>query len=287
MRCFTFTVILTIGLSTAGCSTNPATGKSQLNFLSTSREISLGNQSAPQFTKQYGGEIPSETIRAYVADLGARLAAQSERAGLPWEFYVVDSSVVNAFALPGGKVFISRGMLSRLSNEAQLAGVLSHEIGHVTAKHIGQQLSQTLLLQGVAIGLGVASANSDKDWLRAMGVGASIGGSVYLLKFSRDQESQADELGVRYMTRLGYSPVGQLQVMEVLQKESAGKSRSPEFLSTHPLPKTRIRRLEKHIREHYPNHEDPAAYRFNFDTFKINVLDKLATLKPAKHGRKD
>ena len=252
MKCFTLTVILALGLSTTGCSTNPATGKGQLNFLSTSREISLGNQSAPQFTQQYGGDIPSESLRAYVVDLGKRLAAQSERAELPWEFHVVDSSVLNAFALPGGKVFITRGMLAKLNSEAQLAGVLSHEIGHVTAQHIGQQLSQSMLLQGLAIGVGVASARSDNEWLKAMGIGASVGGSVYLLKFGRDQESQADELGVRYMTRLGYNPVGQIQVMEVLQKESTGKPRQPEFLSTHPLAKTRIRRLEKHINEHYP-----------------------------------
>lgn len=287
MKIFTLTMMLAMGLSTTGCSTNPATGKSQLNFLSTSREISLGNQSAPQFTKQYGGDIPSPTIRAYVSDLGKRLAAQSERAGLPWEFHVVNSNVINAFALPGGKVFITRGLLSKLSNEAQLAGVLSHEIGHVTAEHVGQQLSQAILLQGVTIGLGVASSRSDKDWLKALGIGTNIGGTVYLLKFGRDQESQADELGVRYMTRLGYNPVGQIQVMEVLQKESVGKSGAPEFLSTHPLPKTRITRLEKHIHEHYPNYKDPAAYRFNFDPFKKTVLDELATLKPAKQSPKD
>ncbi|MCE9588984.1 MAG: M48 family metalloprotease [Planctomycetes bacterium] len=268
-------------LGAPGCSTNPATGKSQFNVVDEKQEIQLGVQAQPAFTKDNGGEIPSPAIRSYVNDLGHRLAAASERPQLPWTFTVVDSSVINAFALPGGKVFISRGLLAKMTNEAQLAGVLGHEIGHVTAQHIGQQMSQAMVLQGVVAGLGVAGGASNNDYLRVLGMGASAGGSVYLLKFGRDQESQADELGVRYMSRLGYNPVGQLQVMEILQKE-AGSSNTVEFLSTHPLPQTRLDRLNALIKKSYPDYNTTGKYRFNQDEFKAAVLDPLKTLPPPK-----
>lgn len=278
-------VAVLICLLGGGCSTNLATGKKQLNFVSTSHEISLGNKSSPQFLAGYGGELPSPAVLGYTQRLGHRLAAVSERADLPWEFHVVDSAVLNAFALPGGKVFISRGLLSRLDNEAQLAGVLGHEIGHVTAQHIGQQMSRAMLLQGAAIGLGIASKNSDRDWLRVLGVGAQVGGTVYLLKFGRDQEVEADRLGVRYMTRLGYNPVGQVQVMKVLESEGAKGDRVTEFLSTHPLPQTRIRELASHIREHYPSSEGSETYRFDAEAFRSNVLEPLKELPPPRHGK--
>jgi predicted Zn-dependent protease len=267
----------------AGCSTNPATGRRQFNVLSTEREINLGSEAAPEFTTEYGGPIPSAQIREYVSNLGKRLAALSERPDLPWEFTVVDSQVINAFALPGGKVFMSRGLLAKFDNTAQLAGVLGHEIGHVTAQHIGQQMSQALVIQGLGLGLGIAGAASDNDLLKVMGVGAGVGGTVYMLKYGRDQESQADELGLRYMTKAGYNPVGQLQVMEILKAE-AGRGGTPEFLSTHPLPQTRIDRLNRIIREQYPGYEDPKGkYRFDFEEFDKNVKQPLRSLPPPRH----
>ncbi len=288
-RTMGFKSFLAFGLSLAllvgGCTTNPATGRSQFNTMSTSQEIAHGEKAAPEFRDQYGGEIPSQAIREYVSNLGQRLAEVSERPDLPWEFFVVDSQVINAFALPGGKVFVSRGLVEKLDSEAQLAGVLGHEVGHVTAQHIGQQMSQALIVQGLAIGVGVAAQSSDDDWMQVLGVGAQVGGTVYLLKFGREQEHEADELGLRYMTKLGYNPVGQLQVMEILRDESAGQARGPEFLSTHPLPQSRIDRLERIIHERYPQFEDPAKYWFGFDSFKTTVLDKLGKLGPPKHTR--
>lgn len=289
MRFWSLCFVLWLGLVAPGCSTNPATGKRQLNIVSQAREISLGDQAEPGFLKSYGGVIPSPAINQYVADLGHELAAVSERPDLPWRFHVVDSSVINAFALPGGKVFITRGLLSKFDNEAQLAGVLGHEIGHVTAQHIGHQMTQAVLVQSAAIGIGIAANKSDRDWLRVLGIGTQVGGTVYLLKFGRDQESQADELGVRYMARLGYNPVGQLQVMHVLEKESAGHGTghiaAMEMLSTHPLPSTRIKRLDQHIRDHYPRFEDPQAFRFSQDRFRASVLDRLKDLPPPGHNQ--
>ena len=231
-------VAILIALTTVpgltGCSTNPATGKKQLNALSESEERSLGAEAAPKFVEQYGGDIPSAEIQQYVSNLGHQLAAVSERPDLDWEFHAVNSSVINAFALPGGKVFITRGLMVKLGNEAQLAGVLGHEIGHVTAQHIGQQMTRAAIITGIGVGIGVAGEKTDKDWMKVLGVGTSVGGGVYMLSFGRDQETQADELGLRYMTRLGYNPIGQIQVMKVL-KRAAGGGGGLEILSTHPL----------------------------------------------------
>jgi len=262
------------------CSVNPATGQRQFNVLSRQQEIRLGEEASPQFLEQGGGELPDPEVVRYVRDLGQRLAEISERPALPWEFHVLDSSVINA--RPGGKVFITRGLIEKMENEAQLAGVLGHEIGHVTAQHIGQQMSQSLLITGIGVGIGIAGEETDEDWLKVLGAGTAVGGNLYLLKFGRDQESQADTLGLRYMTKLGYNPVAQVQVMRIL-KQASGAAGGIEFLSTHPLPDTRIERLEEQIREQYPRYDDPAAYSFHADRFQQRVLDPLAKLPPAQH----
>jgi len=268
----------------AGCSTNPATGQSQFNVLSTEEEISIGNEAAPQFLSDYGGPIPDQGIQNYVSRLGNKLAALSERPDLPWEFHVVDSSVINAFALPGGKVFMSRGLMSEMENEAQLAGVIGHEIGHVTAQHIGQQMSQRMVVSGVLVGIGVAAQASEDEWVQVLGAGAGAGGTLYLLSYGRDQEIQADRLGVRYMAKAGYNPVGQLQVMEILEQASGGGGQL-EILSTHPLPATRISRLENELKQNYPNYQDPNAYTFGFESFENNFLKPLKKLPPPRHGQ--
>ncbi|MEM1107357.1 MAG: M48 family metallopeptidase [Planctomycetota bacterium] len=276
--------IVSLGPST-GCVTNAATGRSSLNLISEEREITIGSEAEPQFIEENGGLIDSRKLRDYVTDLGMELAAVSERPNLPWSFNVLDSDQINAFALPGGKVFMSRGLLEKMTNEAQLAGVLGHEIGHVTAQHVNARMSQALIIQGIAIGATVAGEAADDDTLRVLGVGAGVGGGVYLLKFGRDQESESDMLGVRYMTRLGYNPFGQVQVMQIL-KEAQGRGAGPEFFATHPLPQTRIDRLEKLIDDKYPDARPTASangtYRFNERAFQANVLDELAKLAPAK-----
>lgn len=270
-------------LCLGGCTVNKATGERQLNAMSESEELSLGAEAEPQFLKQYGGEIPSPSVLAYVRDLGNRLAAASERPGLPWAFHVVDSGVINAFALPGGKVFISRGLLAKMTNEAQLAGVLGHEIGHVTAEHIGQQMTRQAGMQAAIQLIGVAGQVSNNQWMQTLGVGAAnTGGTLYLLKFGRDQESQADTLGMRYMSKLGYSPMGQLQVMEILKREAGGGGQL-EMLSTHPLPDTRITRIRNILQTDYPGYNDMNRYRLNEAQFKSVVLDALSKLPAPRH----
>ncbi|MGB1125492.1 MAG: M48 family metalloprotease [Phycisphaeraceae bacterium] len=270
-------------LPLVGCSTNEATGRSQFLPLSWQEEVELGAEAAPQFIEQSGGELPDDAIVQYVREMGADLASQSEMPDIDWEFYVLDSQVINAFALPGGKVFISRGLMEKMDNEAQLAGVVGHEIGHVTARHGNERMGKALIAQGIIIAAGIGGAVSDEEWLQVLGVGTAVGGQLFLLKYSRSNELEADSLGVRYMAKAGYNPVGQIQVMEIL-REASGGSAPPEWLSTHPASDTRIEALEKNITKNYPRHTDASFYKFGFEDFKQKVLTPLGKLPPAKHG---
>jgi predicted Zn-dependent protease len=275
--CLSLMLLLSLMLALPACTVNPATGKQSLTLnMSEDQQIALGEEAAPKFVQDYGGDIPSPAVSAAVTAMGKRLVGVCERPELPWEFHVVDSAVINAFALPGGKIFITRGLLSKLTNEAQLAGVLGHEIGHVCALHITQAMARQTVLNTTLQTVGAVADSSDNQWLQVLGVGGQLGGGVYLLKFGRDQESQADELGVRYMSRLGYDPMGQVQVMQILQKEAGGGS-TPEFLSTHPLPATRIERLQKLIKQKYP---DRSGYKLDEQSFTRDILTPLSKLPP-------
>jgi predicted Zn-dependent protease len=273
-----------MALCLVACHRNPATGAKTFNLLSTPQSIALGNEAQPKFLASYGGEVPDAEVVGYVRTLGKALAAQSEVPNLPWEFHVVDSEVVNAFALPGGKIFVSRGLLEHLDNEAQLAGVLGHEIGHVTAEHIGQQMSRAMAITLGTTALGVFAQQQDDDWLRALGVGAQVGGALYLLRFSRTQETQADALGMRYMERLGYNPAGQAQVLAILAKLSAGSGRPPEFLLTHPDPEDRVDDAVTLLNTDFADTEATALAPKRYER---DVLEPLAKLPPPEHKETD
>jgi predicted Zn-dependent protease len=236
-----------------GCTTNAATGHRQFNSMSRAQEIELGTSAAPQLAAEYGGPVSDAALQAYVRRVGSSMLpyVEGDYASLPWEFTLLDSDVINAFALPGGKVFITRGLAVKLKDEAELAGVLGHEIGHVTAEHADKRVTSQMGVGLLGIGIGVATKSQDNDFLR---VGApllvGVGGQGFLLKFGRDEELQADGLGMRYMSRAGYDPAGQLDVMRVLQAESGGPAQ-PEFLGTHPLPETRIRAIEGKLGDKY------------------------------------
>jgi len=215
------------------CAVNPATGERQLTLMSESQEIQMGQEAHPQILASMG-RYPDEDLQRYVQALGEELAADSERPDLPWSFEVLDDPAVNAFALPGGFIFVTRGIMAYLESEAELAGVLGHEIGHVTARHSVNQMSRAQLAQ---LGLGVGMVLAP-ELQRFQGL-ASTGMQLLFLKFGRDDERQADELGVRYMSREGYDPAELSGVMGMLGKVSGGGERVPEWLSTHPNPENR------------------------------------------------
>lgn len=281
-------------LALSACTTNPATGKQSLTFLSWEQEAQMGAEAAPQFTAEFGGAVESARANAYIERVGRELLKGIE-SGVPgnleWEFTLLDSDVINAFALPGGKVFMSRGLAEKLNSEAQLAGVLGHEIGHVTARHGNQRISKQIgfnaIMTGLAVGVGVADEDSSVRKYGQYAVPAlAVGGNVVLLKYGRDEESEADMLGVRYMTRAGYNPMGQVQVMEVLKAASGGGSAGPEWLSTHPAPQTRIDRLKKIIREEYAftqNNEEYGDFRARYEREFLRTLGSLDPARPGPH----
>lgn len=284
--------MLVAALAQIGCSTNPATGSRSLTLLSWEEERRMGAEAAPQFTAEFGGPVPDDQLQAYVTEVGNRLVGQVEPGvpELPWEFTLLDSEVINAFALPGGKVFITRGLARRFNTEAQLAGVLGHEIGHVTARHGNQRMSKQLgfniLIGAAAIGVGVADSDSDVRKYGQYAVPAmAIGGNVILLKYGRDEESQADLLGMRYMARAGYHPAGQREVMQILADASGAGSggRPPEWLSTHPFPETRIDRINQILAEQYPDADTNPAYTRAEQAYQSRFLARLSNLPPASH----
>ncbi len=223
-------------VAAAACAVNPATGSREFSLVSEGQEIEMGRGADPEIVAQMG-LYPDSSVQRYVRDIGLRMAAESERPELPWTFRVLDDPTVNAFALPGGFIYITRGILAHLTSEAELAGVLGHEIGHVTARHSANQMSRAQLAQ-VGLGLGMIFSET----VRSYGGVASQSLGLLFLKFGRDDESQADELGIRYMTRLGYDPRELAGVMRMLSRTSelaAGSGRAPEWLSTHPDPANR------------------------------------------------
>ncbi len=244
--------LLALPLALTACSTNPTTGRTQLTGgLNRQSEISIGNQYAPQLVNEMGGEVKNPLLRDYIIEVGSKLKDQTEVDGpqRTWQFILLDSDVINAFALPGEKVFMSRGLADKLTTEAQLAGVLGHEIGHVMARHTAERMGQAQVGQGLlAIGGALLGDGGTTSQIAMQGGQLFIGGT--LLKFSRDQETEADMLGMRYMTKAGYNPRGQLEVMQVLKQASGGSS-GPEWLATHPLPQTRIDDIRKLLETEY------------------------------------
>jgi predicted Zn-dependent protease len=277
-----------IGASTllGGCVVNEATGESRLSlaYMSREQQIALGAEAQPALTEEYGGKTPSAPVQAYVTEIGAKLAKHTEadNPSLPWEFTLLDSPVINAFALPGGKVFMSRGLAEKMTNEAQLAGVLGHEIGHVTAEHADKRITNQIIFAGVLIGASVAAGQSDDD-LVSIGVPLLVGagGTGFLLKFGRGEEYESDELGMRYMSKAGYTPDGQARVMQVLANASDGP-RQWEMLSTHPFPENRVKRAREIIRKEYPETIDNPSYGFYQDEYQRRMLEPLRKLPPAK-----
>lgn len=244
MRRLSLTALTVVtALTASSCARNPATGGLQLSFISEAREIEMGREYDQQVVAQMG-LYPEPALQSYVQELGSRLAAVSERPNLPWTFRVVDDPVVNAFALPGGFIYITRGILAHFQTEAQLAAVLGHEIGHVTARHSVNQLSKQQLAQ-IGLVIGAVVKPELQDYL---GV-ASAGLGVLFLKFGRDDERQADDLGLRYMFRSSYDPREMAEVFTMLDRVSAasGGGRTPEWLSTHPNPVNRRGRIEQAI----------------------------------------
>ncbi len=230
-------LVLIVGLAAAGCAVNPATGKREFTLVTPAQEAAIGREGYNATATEFG-VYDDAALSAYVDSVGRKVARASEQPQLQWKFTILDDAAVNAFAMPGGYIYVTRGLLAHMQSEAQLAGVLGHEIGHVTARHSARQITQQQL---AGLGLGIASAVSPT--FRRYGSAAEQGLGLLMLKYSRDDESQADELGVRYSSVAGYDPREIPGTYRTLQRISARAGQSlPQYLSTHPDPGARAER---------------------------------------------
>lgn len=230
-------------------SENPLTGEKQRVALSPEQEIALGYKSAPEMAAQMGGLSRNREATALVQRIGERLARQSIAAKSPYKFsfnVLADPKTINAFALPGGPIFITEGLLRALSTEGQVAGVLGHEIGHVIARHSSERLAKQQLTQGLLGALVVGTG----DYTTAQ-IGQVVGGMINM-KYGREDELESDALGIRIMAEAGYDPRAMINVMETLAKASGG-SRQPEFMATHPAPENRAERIRAEIQKRFPD----------------------------------
>jgi predicted Zn-dependent protease len=234
---------------------NPVTGQKQHVAMTADQETAIGLQSAPEMAAQMGGEVAeSDPREQLVKRIGEKVYINSDaqRSPYKYDFHLLnDPQTINAFALPGGQIFITVGLLDKLENEAQLAGVLGHEIGHVVNRHAAQQLAKSELGQKIAGSVGVAASRDMRHGMEASAVAAVVN-KMMQLKYSRNDESEADQYGLEYMTQAGYDPRAMLGVMKILMESSRG-GQQPELFQTHPQPEHRIERIQAYLDKNYPN----------------------------------
>ncbi len=234
---------------------NPVTGEKQYVKLNVDDEIALGLQAAPEMASQFGGPSDNAEGRATLERLGAAIVSSSDasKGEYPFEFHLLDDEkTVNAFALPGGQIFITDALFNRLTTEGQLAGVLAHEIGHVVGRHGAEHMAKQQLQQGLTGAAVIAATDPENPQAGYRNAAmAAFVGSMISMKYGRSDELESDRLGVKFMVDAGYDPNSMIQVMEIL-KEASGGSGRPEFMSTHPDPGNRVEAIKQAIKEEFP-----------------------------------
>jgi predicted Zn-dependent protease len=236
-----FAILGTVLISS--CAVNPVTGKKQLIFISEKQEIAMGKESDPQIVAQYG-LYEDAALQAFINEKGQEMAAISHRPKLKFTFRILDSEILNAFAVPGGYVYFTRGIMAHFNNEAEFAGVLGHEIGHITSRHTAQQQTRQILGQG---GL-IAGMILAPEIGAALGESAMQGLELLFLSYSREAERESDGLGVDYSTQIGYDAREMAGFFKTLERQSAlatGGGRLPDFMSTHPDPGERLQTVNQ------------------------------------------
>jgi predicted Zn-dependent protease len=259
---FLFAVLVIAG---AACATNPVSGKKQMSLLSEAEELAIGQQQDVEIRREMG-VYDDPDLQRYVNDIGQQLARVSHRPNLPWSFTIVDNAAINAFALPGGYIYLTRGILAYLDDEAQLAGVLGHEIGHVTARHAAQAYTRQ-----AQAGIGLAILSIFVPGTAPFTDLGAAGLSVLFLRHGREAEIEADRLGVEYGSGAGFDPAGVPRFLSTLARVNALSERGvPNWLSTHPDPGSRVVKAE------------PVAGKFGSDAAKAvnrdQYLDRIRGL---------
>jgi predicted Zn-dependent protease len=247
----------------AACATNPATGKREISLMSEAQEIQLGREADIEVQREMG-LYEDRALQDYVNDVGQRLARGSHRPNLPWHFAVVDAAAVNAFALPGGYIYLTRGIMAYLNDEAELAGVLGHEIGHVTARHAAQAYTRS-----AGAGLGLLIGGIFVPQVRPFGDLAQTGLGILFLKYGRDDELQADRLGAEYAADNMWDPAAVPEFLGTLARldERADRRGVPNWLSTHPNPADRVDEMQKTIAELKASKQSPQGWNVERESY--------------------
>jgi len=249
-RFFKFYFLILLSLLSFGCVTeiDPLSGKKTYTLLSTEQEIQIGHKVIPVAINENEGLYPERDVQNYIKEIGYKIANVTPRK-VDYQFYVVNSPQVNAFALPGGPIFITRELLLKMDKESELVGVLAHELGHINARHHAKFLEKTY---GMSVLVNILRiALQDSEYSGIVTSLAQVSAGLLQLKFSRDQENEADSLGVRFSYKAGYDPKGLLSMFHKFKTLERGGT--VEWLSTHPLPDTRIKNVSRMIAEQYPN----------------------------------
>jgi len=248
----------------AGCAVNPITGEDQLMLYTEEDDITIGREYAPEVEKQMGGRIPNEGVQNYIDNVGQEIARRSHRPNWEYHFIAVEDKSINAIALPGGYVFVTKGMLVKLKTEAQLAAILAHEMTHIVARDSSAAMSRE-----IGIGILLSAVATDKTPQGVLVI-ADLARQILGLKYSRKQEKVADLGGLDYMVLAGYNPYGAVEVMQMLQEQDA--VRPIEFFSTHPSPQNRIDYLTQKIQTDYYSQKD---LKVRQEDYRKAVLEQL------------
>jgi predicted Zn-dependent protease len=234
---------------------NEITNETQYLSITEEQEIALGLQAAPEMINEFGGLDPSSEAQAFVDEVGRQLVENSAAADTPYQYefhLLADTQTINAFALPGGQIFVTAALYDQLQTEGQLAGVLAHEIAHVVARHGAEHIAKAQLTEGLTGAAVVAAYDPENPNSQYAAQMAQVVGQLVTLKYGREDELESDRLGVRFMAEAGYDPTALIGVMEILAQASSG-NQQPEFFSTHPNPGNRIGQIEALIVEYFPD----------------------------------
>ena len=272
-------VLIACAALLAACQVDPITGKNTLSLYSYEDEKQMGDENAQPIIAELGGLYPDPATQAYVDAIGqevvtagrTRLKEEAEFPDWDFNFYVVNTSMINAFALPGGHVFVTRGILNRLQDESELAGLLGHEVTHVFARHGVERMSEMTLMM---LPLALLSAFEETQGVAVVGV---VAVQLLTMSYGRDDEEESDHFGMRFAARAGYHPAGVIGVMQMLKDvtDEAGGG-PPEFLSTHPDPGNRVAYLTEQLNKEYPNADQSTSYVRNEAQFGNAMVDMRA-----------
>ncbi len=270
-----------------GCATNPVSGRSQLMLVSEDQEVELDRQNSPyQFSADYG-PLQDRGLNNYINQTGKKISALTHRPHMPYSFRGVNAAYVNAYAFPGGSVAVTRGILIELNNEAELAALLGHEMGHVNSRHTAEQMSKGVLTNALVGGISVFAGTQSLGLGQLASQLGMLSAGALLAHYSRDNEREADALGLEYMVRAGYNPDGFVGLMNMLRSTSKHKPGAIELMfSTHPMSDERYRTAVQNVQTQYRHAQNLAFYRERYMDHTVKLRSMKMAIEDMQKGER-